>query len=287
MKLMRVGDRGQERPVAIADGRTYDLSRVTPEIDAKFFADGGVARVARAIEEGTLPMTVIDGLRIGSPIAAPPSIICIGMNYAAHAAESGSPPPERLVLFFKKGNTVVGPRDPILIPRGAGAVDWEVELAIVIGRRGSYLDDDEAALAVIAGYAMANDLSERAFQIEHSGGQWSKGKNSEDFAPIGPWIATPDEITDVQALRMRSWVGGEARQDSSTADMIFSVTDIVRELSQYMVLEPGDVIFTGTPEGVALSGRFPYLKAGDIVSMEIDGLGRIEQRVREWDEESR
>jgi 2-keto-4-pentenoate hydratase/2-oxohepta-3-ene-1,7-dioic acid hydratase in catechol pathway len=191
------------------------------------------------------------------------------------------------VLFFKKGNTVVGPNDQIVIPRGAAKVDWEVELAIVIGRRGSYLDDDESALAVIGGYALANDLSERAFQLEHSGGQWSKGKNSEDFAPIGPWIATPDEVTDVQALRMRSWVDGEARQDSSTADMVFPVAAIVRELSQYMVLEPGDVIFTGTPEGVALSGRFPYLKSGDIVSMEIDGLGRIEQQVRNWDEEAR
>ena len=287
MRLMRVGPRGRERPVAVEDGVSYDVSRVTPDIDAEFFASGGIARVARAIEEGTLPIVSLDGLRVGSPIATPPSIICIGMNYAAHAAESGAAPPERLVLFFKKGNTVVGPNDPILLPRGAEKVDWEVELAIIIGSRGRYLDDDESALAIIGGYALANDLSERAFQIEHSGGQWSKGKSSEDFAPMGPWISTPDEVPDVQALDLKSWVNSEPRQDSSTADMVFPVATIVRELSQYMVLEPGDVIFTGTPEGVALSGRFPYLKSGDIVSMEIDSLGRIEQQVRDWDEVSR
>lgn len=280
MRFMRVGDRGRERPVLLdAEGRAWDLAAIADDIDPVFFASDGPGRAAAAHAAGRLTELDLGDTRVGAPIARAASIICIGMNYAAHAAESGSAPPEHLVVFFKKPNTAVGPKDPIIAPFGATKLDWEVELAIVIGAEGRYLESDEDALAVVGGYALVNDLSERAFQIEVSGGQWSKGKNAEDFTPFGPWIATPDDVGDVQALRLRSWVNEEPRQNSSTADMIFPVARIVRELSAYMVLEPGDVILTGTPEGVALSGRFPYLQVGDRVRMNIDGLGEIDQIV--------
>lgn len=280
MRLMRVGARGAERPVVLdAEGSAFSLESITGDIDSAFFASNGPARAAAALAAHELEPVSIEGERIGAPISRPANIICIGMNYAAHAAESGSLPPEHMVIFFKKANTAVGPNDPIIVPRGSDRLDWEVELAIVIGDEGRYLPDDASAMAIIAGYAVVNDLSERSFQIDISGGQWSKGKCAADFAPFGPWIATPDELGDVRALRLRSWVNGEPRQDSSTADLIFPVAQIVRELSQVMVLEPGDVILTGTPEGVALSGRFPYLAEGDEVRMEIDGLGEIVQKV--------
>ncbi len=280
MRLMRVGARGAERPVLLdGEGTTWSLDGVTADIDPAFFATDGIARARAALDAGQLTPTIIDGERIGPPISRPASIICIGMNYAAHAAESGALPPENLVIFFKKANTAVGPTDPIVVPRGSDRLDWEVELAIVIGAEDRHLATDEEALATVAGYALVNDLSERTFQIDISGGQWSKGKCAADFAPFGPWIATPDEVGDVQALRLQSWVNGEPRQDSSTADMVFPVAQIIRELSQVMVLEAGDVILTGTPEGVALSGRFPYLSPGDKVRMTIDGLGEIAQRV--------
>lgn len=280
MRLMRVGARGAERPVVLdAEGSAFSLESITGDIDSAFFASNGPSRAAAALAAHELEPVSIQGERIGAPISRPANIICIGMNYAAHAAESGSLPPEHMVIFFKKANTAVGPNDPIIVPRGSDRLDWEVELAIVIGDEGRYLPDDASAMAIIAGYAVVNDLSERSFQIDISGGQWSKGKCAADFAPFGPWIATPDELGDVRALRLRSWVNGEPRQDSSTADLIFPVAQIVRELSQVMVLEPGDVILTGTPEGVALSGRFPYLAEGDQVRMGIDGLGEIVQKV--------
>jgi 2-keto-4-pentenoate hydratase/2-oxohepta-3-ene-1,7-dioic acid hydratase in catechol pathway len=199
------------------------------------------------------------------------------MNYAAHAAESGAQPPQYPVVFYKAPNTVVGPDDEVLNPRGASKLDWEVELAVVIGTRVRYLDSPGQALAHVAGYAISNDVSERAFQTEISGGQWSKGKSCETFNPLGPWLVTADEIADPQALGIRSWVNGEVRQSSSTKDMIFSVAEIIYQLSQVTVLEPGDVIDTGTPEGVALGGRFPYLVPGDVMELEIDGLGRQRQ----------
>ncbi|MGH3358362.1 MAG: fumarylacetoacetate hydrolase family protein [Nocardioidaceae bacterium] len=200
------------------------------------------------------------------------------MNYSAHAAESGSAPPEAPIVFLKTPNTVVGPDDPVEIPRGSTRVDWEVELGVVIGRAASYLDSPDDSAAHIAGFVLANDLSEREFQIEVSGGQWSKGKCAPGFCPTGPWLVTPEEF-DHHAARLRSQVNGEARQDSSTADMIFSVDVLIWQLSQYLTLEPGDLLLTGTPEGVALSGRFPYLSAGDVVELEIDGLGRQRQQL--------
>lgn len=201
------------------------------------------------------------------------------MNYAAHAAESGSQPPEIPIMFLKTPNTVAGPNDEVEIPRRSVKTDWEVELGVVIRERALYLDSPADSAKHIAGYLVANDLSEREFQLEVSGGQWSKGKSSPGFSPLGPWLVTPDEV-DARSLRLRSWVNGEPRQDSTTADLIFGVDHIIWHLSQFLALEPGDVVLTGTPEGVALSGRFPYLTAGDVVEIEIEGLGRQRQTYR-------
>lgn len=280
MRYLRVGAKGEERPVVLTDDdRAYDLTPITADIDAAFLARPA-DEVRHAIEQSFLPETFISGERIGPPLARPESIICVGMNYAAHAAESGSPPPSQVIVFFKKNNTIAGPNDDLLLAPGSTHLDWEVEIGVVMGRRCQRLSDKQSALAAIAGYVLANDVSERYDQIELSGGQWSKGKCGETYSPIGPWIATPDYVGDPQSLGLRSWVNGEPRQDSSTKDMIFPVAEIVIELSRCMVLEPGDLIMTGTPEGVALSGRFPYLRDQDLVRLEADRLGTIEQAVR-------
>lgn len=274
MKIARLGPQGAEIPALVTPTAVLDLRPVTADVDGAFLARGGLAEVATAAAEGALP--VLDGadaLRVGAPIARPGAVFCIGLNYAAHAAESGAEPPDAPVLFLKTPGTVAGPDDPVTIPRRAEKVDWEVELGVVIGRRAQYLDGPGDAVAHIAGFVLVDDLSERAFQLEESGGQWSKGKIAPGFCPTGPWLVTPDEV-DHRDLRLRSWVGGQPRQDSSTKDMIFDVEHLVHHLSQYTALEPGDLVLTGTPEGVALSGRFPYLRPGDVVEVEIDGLGR-------------
>jgi 2-keto-4-pentenoate hydratase/2-oxohepta-3-ene-1,7-dioic acid hydratase in catechol pathway len=277
MKFARLGAPGSERPVAIKDDVAYDLSAITTDIDGEFLASDRVSEAATALDAGSLPVLAgASELRIGAPITRPSAVLCIGMNYAAHAAESGSAPPENLILFLKTPNTVVGPNDTVSIPRGSSKTDWEVELGIVIGKRASYLNSEADSIDHIAGFVLANDLSEREFQLEISGGQWGKGKSSPGFAPVGPWLVTPDEV-DYKALRLQSWVNGEPRQDSTTADLIFGVEYIVWHLSQFMTLEPGDLILSGTPEGVGLSGRFPYLKAGDVVDLEIEGLGHSRQ----------
>ena len=281
---MRVGDPGQETPVVAVDQGAYDLTPITGDIDGAFLQNGGIGRVRDALERGTLPPIDVRGKRVGAPVARPGAVLCLGQNYAAHAAETGDPPPEQPILFFKHPNTIVGPDDDVRIPKGSLKTDWEVELAVVIGRRARYLDSPADALAHVAGYAVSNDVSERAFQVEQSGGQWSKGKCCETFNPLGPWLVPADEIPDPQLLGLRSWVNGEARQDSSTKDMVFGVAEIVHHLSQYLVLEPGDVINTGTPEGVALSGRFDYLRRGDLMEIEIDGLGRQRQQVIGYDD---
>jgi 2,4-didehydro-3-deoxy-L-rhamnonate hydrolase len=278
MKFARIGAVGQERPVVVVEGGFLDLSELTDDIDGAFL-ERGVDEVVRAVGEERLPFIADEGQRRGAPIARPSAVVCIGMNYAAHAAESGSEPPTDLVVFFKTPNTVSGPDDAVAIPPASRKTDWEVELGVVIGRRASYLASPDDALAHVAGYVVANDLSEREWQLERSGGQWSKGKAFPGFSPIGPWFVTADEV-DPTALRVRSWVNGEPRQDSQTSDMIFGVAEIVHRLSQFLVLEPGDLVLTGTPEGVALSGRFPYLAAGDVVEIEIDGLGRQRQEMR-------
>jgi 2,4-diketo-3-deoxy-L-fuconate hydrolase len=278
---MRLGDLGTERPAVRGDSRTvYDLTSITDDIDAEFLAGDGVARVREALEAGTLPeFAGADDLRVGAPVATPGAVLCIGQNYAAHAAESGDPPPETPILFFKHPNTIVGPFDDVAIPPGARKVDWEVELAVVIGKQARYLSSPEQGLEHVAGYTISNDVSERAYQIEESGGQWSKGKCCETFNPLGPYLVTAQDVPDVQALRLWSEVNGETRQDSNTRDMIFSVGYLIWHLSQYLTLDPGDILNTGTPQGVALSGRFPYLSTGDDIRLGIDLLGEQRQNL--------
>jgi 2-keto-4-pentenoate hydratase/2-oxohepta-3-ene-1,7-dioic acid hydratase in catechol pathway len=278
MKLMRIGHPGKEMPVVIGeDGTPRSIRSITAEIDGDFFARDGVERVRQALAEDRLEPMKIDGFRIGAPIARPSAVLCIGMNYAAHAAESGNAAPAIPIMFYKAPNTVVGPNDTVLIPRKSTKTDWEVELGVVIGRRARYLESPDEALSYVAGYVLSNDVSEREFQLETSGGQWSKGKSCETFNPVGPWLLTADEVPDPQTLALQSWVNGEIRQNSSTADMVFSVAELIYQLSQVTVLEPGDLLNTGTPEGVAMSGRFPYLAPGDQMELEISGLGRQRQ----------
>ena len=280
MRLMRLGQPGSEIPAVLtAEGTHLDLRPVTGDIDGAFLAGPGLDRARAAVAAGTLPALDATGLRVGPPVARPGAVLCIGMNYAAHAAETGAAPPEHPVLFYKGPNTVVGPDDTVLNPRGASKLDWEVELAVVIGTRVRYLGSPERALEHVAGYAISNDVSERYFQAEISGGQWSKGKSCETFNPLGPWLVTADEVGDPQALGLRTWVNGDVRQDSTTRDMVFSVAELIYQLSQVTVLEPGDILNTGTPQGVAFSGRFPYLVPGNTVELEIDRLGRQRQLI--------
>ncbi len=280
MRFMRIGVRGSERPIVVTpEGQLYDLSPVTADIDGDFLAGDGITKTRAALATRSLRRIEAGKDRIGAPIARPGAVICLGANYAAHAAESGIEPPAHPVVFFKHPNTVVGPFDEIRMPAGAEKLDWEVELALVIGRTAANLESDSEALDCVAGVTIANDVSERAFQLEISGGQWSKGKSAPTFCPVGPALVPIDQIPDVQDLRLQSWVNGDVRQDSTTADMIFNVASIVRALSQVMTLDPGDLVLTGTPEGVALSGRFPYLHDGDVVELAIDGLGEQRQRV--------
>ncbi len=277
MYFLRLGEAGSEVPAVVRDETTYDLRGLTADVDGAFLASDGIQGTRRALDAGELP--VLEGaesLRVAAPLARPAAVVCVGMNYAAHAAESGSAPPARPVIFFKPSNTIAGPYDAAPIPPASQKYDWEVELGIVIGREASYLASAEEGAAAIAGYVLANDLSEREYQIPGDAGQWTKGKSLPASTPLGPWLVPADEI-DGGNLRLRSWVNGEIRQDSKTSDLIFDCATVVHHISQYMVLEPGDVILTGTPEGVALSGRFPYIQPGDVVELEIDGLGRQRQ----------
>jgi 2-keto-4-pentenoate hydratase/2-oxohepta-3-ene-1,7-dioic acid hydratase in catechol pathway len=270
-----------ERPAALdANGRLVSLAGIIDDITGEFLAGAGLERARAAVDGGELPPLDAEGLRIGPPVARPGKIVCIGLNYRAHAAETHAAIPTEPVIFMKAPDTVVGPFDDVLIPRGSTKTDWEVELAVVIGRTARYLESDAEALSCIAGYALAHDVSEREFQIER-GGQWDKGKNCETFNPLGPWLVTADEVPDPQRLGLRLWVNGELRQDGNTSDMVFGVAEVVRYLSRFMVLYPGDVINTGTPAGVALGQPEPkpYLRAGDVVDLEIDGLGRARQRL--------
>ncbi|GLI01568.1 fumarylacetoacetate hydrolase family protein [Phytohabitans aurantiacus] len=280
MKLLRVGQPGAERPAALDDeGRLRDLSGVVLDIDGTFLSGSGPHRVAAALAGGDLPVLDPEGLRIGPPLR-PGKIVCIGLNYRDHAAESDLPVPAEPVVFMKAADTVIGPYDQVLVPRGSTKTDWEVELAVVIGHTARYLESHADALACVGGYAVSHDVSEREFQLER-GGQWDKGKSCETFNPLGPWLVTADEVPDPQALGLRLWVNGEARQNGSAKDMIFGVAEIVRYLSQFMVLYPGDLINTGTPAGVALGQPEPkpYLRAGDVVELEVDGLGRQRQEI--------
>ncbi|WP_329317562.1 fumarylacetoacetate hydrolase family protein [Streptomyces sp. NBC_01262] len=279
MKLLRAGAAGAERPALLdGDGVLRDLSALVTDIDGTLLADeAALARIREEEAAGTLPALDAD-LRVGPPLGRIGKIVCIGLNYHDHARETGSPIPAEPILFMKAPDTVVGPEDTVLVPRGSEKTDWEVELAVVIGRELRYAASAQEALAAVAGYAIAHDVSERAFQIER-GGQWDKGKNCETFNPLGPWLVTADEVPDPQALGLRLWVNGELKQNGDTADQIFPVAEVVRYLSQFMTLYPGDVINTGTPAGVALGhpDPKPYLRAGDVVELEIDGLGRQRQ----------
>lgn len=285
LRFARVGPIGEEVPVVEYDGKTYDLRPLTADIDGRFLADQA-RQILPALSAGRLaPFVVEAGARWGAPIARPSAIYCIGMNYAAHAAESGSAPPEHLVVFMKAPSSLAGPYDDVTIPRGSTKTDWEVELGVVIGARAHELDSGAGARAAIAGYTVVNDLSERDWQITRSGGQWSKGKSAPGFCPAGPWLVTPDEV-DADDLRLRSWVNGSQRQDSRTNDLIFSIEEVLIELSSVLVLEPGDLILTGTPAGVAFSGRFPYLAHGDVVELEIELVGRQRQEFVGYSEAS-
>ncbi|WP_285725528.1 fumarylacetoacetate hydrolase family protein [Psychromicrobium xiongbiense] len=283
MRLIRVGAPGQERPAVLTEdpsggipGQAWDASSVTADYDAEFWTTEGPARLRDALAAGQLPALDLSGLRIGAPVTRPGNLVCIGMNYAAHAAESGAAPPTIPVVFLKPTNTVVGPDDAAPIPPLSERYDWEVELAVIVSQRLSYAASPEEAARAIGGYAVANDLSERDYQLPGAAGQWTKGKSLPASTPLGPWLVLAEDI-DASDLRLRSWINGEPRQDSSTADLIFKVPFLLHHLSQYMVLEPGDVVLTGTPEGVALSGRFPYLQDGDVAELEIAGLGRMRQ----------
>ncbi|MFI9327461.1 fumarylacetoacetate hydrolase family protein [Kitasatospora sp. NPDC052868] len=278
MKLLRVGPPGAERPIVLdQDGAAYDLSGRARDIDGAFLAGLDPAELAREVAAGALPVTDIAGQRVGAPVARPGKVVGIGLNYRDHAKEAGAAIPDEPVIFLKPSYTVVGPYDEVLVPRGGDKTDYEAELAIVIGRTARYLESHRAAAEVIAGYTIANDVTERAFQFER-GGQWDKGKSAETFTPLGPWLVTADEVADPQRLPLRLWVNGELRQDGSTAQMVFPVLELVRYASQFMVLEPGDVIVTGTPAGVTLGHPgAAFLAPGDIVELEIDGLGRQRQ----------
>jgi 2-keto-4-pentenoate hydratase/2-oxohepta-3-ene-1,7-dioic acid hydratase in catechol pathway len=278
VKLLRVGPVGAERPAVQAeDGSLLDLSGLTRDIDGDFLATG-LDRARQAYAAGELP-PIRNTRRIGAPVARPGKVVCIGLNYRDHAEETNAAIPDEPIIFMKAVNTVVGPDDDVLIPRGSEKTDYEVELAVVLKGRARYLDSPAQARELIAGYAISNDVSEREFQLDR-GGTWDKGKSCETFNPLGPYLVTADEIPDPQDLALRLWVGGELRQDGNTKNMIFGVDHLIWYLSRFMVLDPGDVINTGTPAGVALGAPdTPYLRAGDVMELEIDGLGRQRQRL--------
>jgi 2,4-didehydro-3-deoxy-L-rhamnonate hydrolase len=280
MKLIRFGKEGSERPGVYLTDKRYDVSHLVRDYDEAFFASGGLQRLQSVIRD-ELP-EVNQNERWASPVARPSKIICIGLNYADHAKESNMQMPAEPVVFFKATTSLAGPNDDLIIPRNSKKTDWEVELAVVIGKKASYISEEEAN-DHIAGYCLHNDYSEREFQLER-GGQWVKGKSCDTFAPLGPWLATTDELKDISMLRLWLTVNGSTMQDSSTANLYFKVPFLVSYLSQFMTLLPGDVISTGTPAGVGL-GQKPepvYIKAGDVIELGIDGLGSSKQVAREW-----
>ncbi|MCX5407001.1 fumarylacetoacetate hydrolase family protein [Streptomyces sp. NBC_00335] len=284
MKLLRVGPVGSERPALLdQDGTLRDLSGLITDVDGALLADDSVlSRVRDAAGSGELPVLDAEGLRIGSAVGRIGKVVGIGLNYHGHAAEVGAEAPAEPIVFLKAPDTVVGPDDTVLIPRTSVKTDWEAELGVVIGATARYLASPEEGLAHVGGYVLVNDVTERAFQTER-GGTWDKGKNCETFTPLGPWLVTADEIPDPQVLDVKLWVNGELKQDGNTSDQIFPVGEVVRYVSQFMTLYPGDVIVTGTPAGVAAGQPEPkpFLRAGDVVELEIDGLGRQRQEFKD------
>jgi 2-keto-4-pentenoate hydratase/2-oxohepta-3-ene-1,7-dioic acid hydratase in catechol pathway len=282
MKLVRHGSKGKERPgIVDAAGDLRDLSGVCDDFTPAFFAHDGLRKL-RDVKASSLP-SVARGTRLGPCIAQPGNFIAIGLNYVQHARETDAPIPGDPILFNKAPSCVSGPFDPVVLPRNSTKTDWEVELAVVMGKE-AYCVDEANALDCVAGYCVCNDVSEREFQLERSG-QWVKGKMAPTFGPLGPWLVTPDEIGDVQSLRLWLDLNGKRVQDSSTNDMIFSVARLVADTSRYVVLQPGDVITTGTPPGVGLGMKPPqFLKPGDVMRLGVEGLGVQEQRVVRWEE---
>ena len=281
MKLLRMGEIGKERPaVLLPDGRVVDVSSEVRDYDGSFFESGGVDQLRKQLDR-RWPEVDLERCRVGAPIARPWKVINIGLNYEDHARESNVPIPTEPVVFMKASNCVVGPYDTVLLPPSSRKSDWEVELGVVIGRTARYLSDPAAAAACIAGSCISNDVSEREYQLER-GGQWCKGKSAETFNPVGPWLVTPDEVRDPQTLAMSLDVNGGRRQTGNTRSMIFGVHQIVWYLSQFMVLEPGDLVSTGTPPGVGIAHKPEplFLKEGDVMELSIEGLGRQRQVVR-------
>ena len=283
MKLIRFGKPGQEKPgVQLDDGTRLDCSGFGEDYHEAFFESGGIGRLQQWLAENQASCDAVPpDTRLGPPMGRPSKIICIGLNFKDHAEESGMTPPTEPVVFFKATSAIVGPNDDLILPRGGEKTDWEVELAVVIGKKASYVEEADA-MDYVAGYCLHNDYSERAFQIER-GGQWVKGKSCDTFAPLGPFMATKDEISDVNALGMWLTVNGKKLQNGSTSNFIFDVAHVISYLSRHMTLLPGDVISTGTPAGVGLGFDPPvYLKAGDVVELGIEGLGESRQEVRPW-----
>lgn len=277
MKLIRFGLAGAEKPGVVTDNGMFDVSAFGEDFGEKFFETDGLTRLAQWWEKNAASCPAVPaGTRLGSAVARPSKIICIGLNYADHAKETNAQIPTEPIVFFKSTSALVGPNDDLIIPRDSQKTDWEVELVVVIGKKASYVEEKDA-MDYIAGYCLHNDYSERAFQLERNG-QWVKGKSNDTFAPLGPWMATKDEIKDVHNLRLWLTVNGKKMQDGTTANLIFNLPFLVSYLSQFMTLLPGDVISTGTPAGVGL-GMNPqvYLKAGDVIELGIDGLGSSKQ----------
>jgi 2,4-didehydro-3-deoxy-L-rhamnonate hydrolase len=273
MRLLRFGNSGNEKPGIYQDGKRKDLSGYFKDWDSAFFRKDGIQQLESLLKGHPSLPDVPDSERWGACVARPGKVICIGLNFSDHARESGMSTPTEPIIFLKGSNTVVGPYDPVIIPRKSEKTDWEVELGVVIGKDARYLSSIEEAESYIAGYCISHDVSERAFQLER-GGQWTKGKSCDNFNPLGPFLVTRDEITDVHNLKMTLQVNGEKKQDGSSAYMIFNCFYLVHYLSQFMTLEAGDVISTGTPAGVGLGMKPPqYLKAGDVVELSIEGLG--------------
>ena len=282
MKLIRFGKPGNEKPGVIHKGVRLDVSEFVNDYDELFFSTNGIGALDRWLKSHQDSCPVIqEDVRLGPPVARPSKIVCVGLNYASHAKESGMEPPKQPVIFFKATSAITGPNDDLVIPKNSSKTDWEVELAIVIGQKATYIKEAEAYM-YIAGYVLHNDYSERTFQLEH-GGQWVKGKSADTFAPLGPFLATKDEISDPHKLNLWLKVNGEKVQDGDTSDLIFKIPKLVSYISNYMTLLPGDVISTGTPSGVGL-GFTPqrFLKAGDVVELGIDGLGSSRQHVKSF-----
>ena len=278
MRLIRWGKPGQEKPGIYWNGNCYDVSAHCTDFNEEFFAGGGIDQLASLIENTSLPLLPKD-IRYGAPVARPSKIVCIGLNYATHAAETGAAAPTEPIIFLKATTAISGPYDPIILPRNSTKTDWEVELAVIIGKKASYVSKEDA-LSYVAGYCLHNDVSERAFQLER-GGTWDKGKGCDSFAPLGPWLVTTDEIPDPHHLKLWLLVNGKLMQESNTDDLIFDVPTLIAYTSHFMTLLPGDIISTGTPSGVGM-GIKPnpvYLQAGDVVELGIEGLGCSQQTV--------